>query len=374
MTSPDLSPYNGLLVYDLDSVDLVNRALLDAVTKTPDWVPRDGNWEMVLLEACSLVAAEIVYAINRVPDATISGVLQLLGVTPSAGSQATATATFTLSDALGYTIPAGTAVALPVADGQVQFTSNVDLTIPPGSTSGTIGITSVDNTAEANGATAGTSLVLVDSVPSVDTVALATDVSAGSDPETDADFISRGITRFARLNDTLVLPGHFTDEVIATFPQVERATTIDNWDADTASSTPGHVTVAVAGGGGASLSSGDKDAILADLQSKALVNLVVHVIDPDITVVDVTVSVHSAPGEDPGTVHDSIINTLRGYLSPDSWPWDATVRVNKLLNVIENVTGVDYVDTLTLPASDVALSGAAPLPAAGTILLTVTPS
>jgi uncharacterized phage protein gp47/JayE len=373
MTNPDLSAYNPLILFDLDSTDLVNRALVDRTSKTPEWNPVDGNEEMTLLEAQALIAAEIMYGTNRIPDGTITGALNLLGVTVSPGEQATASVTFNLSDSLGHRIPAGTVVAVAVGDDQVQFTTDTDLTVAMGDTSGTISMTSVDNTAEANGITAGTALIPISAIPYVDTAVLATDVFAGADPETSSDFINRGITRFARLNDTLVKAAHFTDEAL-TYSQVVRATTIEPWDSVGAAATPGHVTVALLGANGAPLSSGDKATILADLQAKALINLTLHVTDPTITTVNVTASLHSLPGEDTAAVHDAVIAALGDYLSTDTWPWNATVRYNKLLNVIENVDGVDYVDTLTVPSGNVSLSGVAPLAVLGTATITVTSS
>lgn len=373
-TTPDLTTYNSLVLYDADPTDLVNRAVIDAAAKTPEWVPVDGNWEMVLFEASGLVAAEVVYSINRVPDATITGLLGLFGVSPAPGEQATATLTFTLSDALGHTVPAGTVVEATIGTNPVQFTTDDDAVVAPGDTTATVAITSVDPTAAANGIAGGTVLTLITAVPFIDSVTLASAVTAGADPETDTDFLNRGVQRFARLNDSLVLAPQFVTEVISTYLQVFRATVVDNWNAGTSSSAPGHVTVAVLGSAGATLTSGDKAAIQADLQSKALVNLAVHVIDPTVTNVNVTASLHSVSGQDPAAVHDAVVAALGAYLSTDTWPWAGIVRVNKLLNVIENVAGVDYVDTLTVPSADVTLSGVAPLARLGTATITVTSS
>lgn len=370
MPTPDLSAYSDLILYDVQPADLVQRALLDATVKLPDWDPKDGNTEVVLMEALSLVAAEFLYGVNRVPSATTMTVMALLGITRSDGAPATATATFTLSDTLGHDIPAGTIVRLNVGPDAVDFTTTVALSVAAGSSTGTVAVQSSTNTAAVNGVAVGTVLELITAVPFVDTVVLATAVAAGADPESDEDWRTRAIQRFARLNDTLVRPEHFTAETLGSYPQVVRATTIDNYDG--AGVNAGHVSVAVLGSNSSLISAGDKTAITAALDAKAQANLAVHVIDPTITNVDVDVTVKGLPGYTAPAIHASVTAALTAYLSPDSWPWAGTVRRYELIALVSDVEGVDYVTTLTTPAADQALSGAAPLAKAHTLTVTVT--
>src|SRR4051794_21588747 len=286
--TPDLTPYNDLTLYDIQPADLVARALLDATTKVPEWQPVDGNTELVLMEALSLVVSEMVYAINRVPSAVTVTLLNLFGITRSQGTPSTATVTFALSDNLGHEIPAGTLVRLTVGADTIDFATTAALSVAPGSATGTTAVTATVNTDLANGVASGTVLELISAIAFVDSVQLATDVAAGSDPETDSEWLTRTVQQFARLNETLVLPAHFTAAAL-THPQVARATTIDNYNAGAA---PGHVSIAVLGLGGALLSGADKTAIQTELDAQAQANLGVHVIDPTITNVNVDVTVH----------------------------------------------------------------------------------
>src|SRR4051794_20833934 len=114
MPSPDVTDLVELTLYDKGPFDLVDRALADAAPKLPGWVPREGNTELVLLEAMALPVAELIYAVNRLPGAVLDVLLRLYGITRNLGAPAAATVRFTLADALGHNLPAGTRVALPL--------------------------------------------------------------------------------------------------------------------------------------------------------------------------------------------------------------------------------------------------------------------
>jgi uncharacterized phage protein gp47/JayE len=377
MTSPDLRQYNDLVLYDRDPAALVDRALLDAGTKLPGWVPREGNTEVALIEAMALEVAELVFAVNRLPGAVIEILMRLFGITKGLGAPAQATVTFSLSDSLGHEVPAGTQLRL-VRGGTlppVDFTTDAATVAAPGSAvTNPVGVTAAVNTEAVNGTASGTALQVLSSVSFVDSCVLASTVGGGADPETEDDWRNRGVQQFARLVSTLVLPDHFTAEALL-WPGVFRAATIDNWDptlsGGAGGTSTGHVTVAVYGEGGAPLSTGAKGDLEADLQSKAQVNLAVHVVDPTINTVNVTVTVHQLAGFTSTQVHDNVAAAIDTYLSSDTWPWAGTVRINELIALVDGAAGVDWVVSVTVPASDVALTGAAPLAEAGTVTVTV---
>jgi uncharacterized phage protein gp47/JayE len=374
LPSPDLRAYHELTLYDRQPSELVDRAVSDAVVKLPAWQPRDGNTEMVMIEALALVVAELAYAINRVPGAVMDVLLRLYEIERGLGSPATATVTFELANTLGHTIPAGTTVRLDLGGGEtLDFTTDAEVLVAVGVASVDVAVTAVSNTADANGTAAGTVLDMVSAVPFVNRALLATAVAAGADPETEESWRNRGIQRFSRLVSTLVKPAHFTADALE-FEQVFRATTLDQYDPGQVGSPgdhAGHVTVAVLGSGGALVSAADKTMIEADLDAKAQANLAVHVADPTITDVDVSVTVKALPGYTVAQVQEAVGAALGSYLAPDTWAWGTTVRRNELIALIDQAAGVDYVDTLTTPAGDVALAGHAPLARLGAATVTV---
>jgi uncharacterized phage protein gp47/JayE len=376
MPSPDLTPYVDLTVYDRDAQTIVDLAVADLQAKVPDWTMRESNMEVMLIEAMSLIVSEGVYAINRLPGAVVEILLRLYGIERFFGEQPTVTVTFNVADSLGHDIPAGTRVRLVLAGGAdpIVFSTDVTLTIPNGSTSGTVAATGDRYTADGNGVLTGTALELLDAVTFVDSAVTATLVVGGQDPEDDTTWLDRGITRLTRLNETLVSPQHFIAAALER-PEVQRATALDSYNSDLGTGAPGdhpgHITVVVYGDN-APLSSGEKTAIATDFDLSTQANLAVHVDDPDINTVDVTATLHSAAGYDTTEVQTAVEAAIRGYLSSATWDWGGTVRINELISLIDQVQGVAYVDSITAPATDLTLTGYAPLAVAGTVTLTVT--
>lgn len=380
MPSPDLTDLVDLTLYDKGPFDLVDRALADSVVKLPGWVPREGNTELVNLEGMALVVAELIYAVNRLPGAMMDVQLRFLGVTRNLGAAPTAVVRFAVGDLLGHELPAGTRVMLDLggtADPLV-FQTDAPQVIPAGVPSIDVAVTATRSTALANGVAAGTPLVILDAIPWLDAATIAPGGApvAGVDEEAEADWRARGRQLFTTLRSTLVLPRDFTAAAL-NWPGVYRATTIDDWDPTAGGGAGavaiGHVTVAVLGEGNVALSPAAKALLAADLDSKAQANLAVHVVDPTVTAVPVTVTVHRFDSFDDATVAANVTAALQAYLSTDAWPWETTVRRFNLIGLLSAVEGVAYVEVLTAPAADVVLPGVAPLATLGALAITVNP-
>ena len=374
-TSPDALPLIDLELLDLDAQTLIDQALTDAVSKVPEWTPREGHTEVVLLESQALIAAELVYAVNRLPDAILEALLVLYGLERDPGAPPVASFTFTTSSAADLLIPAGTRVRIVYDEGNqaLDFTTDADLLIAAATGTGTTAATADDNTAALNGLT-GLDVELVDAISAVDTVTQATQVTAGVDPEDSATYQARGANLFRRLVSTLVLPEHFTAAALED-PAVERATTLDLYNPDAVpagnpGAHPGHVTVAAAGAGGTALAPAVATALVTTLEEKAHAALEVHVIAPTVTPVTVTVTIRPVAGSVAADVEAAVEAALTAYLDPDTWAWGGTVYRNELIALVDRVAGVDRVVDLTAPAADVVLAGVAPLASAGTITAT----
>lgn len=368
----DLTGYTDLVLYDRSPRELVDRALLDAQVKLPGWTPREGNTEVVLIEALALEVAELVYAINRVPGAVMETLLQLAGVTRSPGARAVGTVTVTVVDAAGYTVPAGTLFRLELDTGDVLLEADTDTAVLAGATTADVPVTATTYSADPNGAAAGTPVAIVSADYYLEAAELATALAGGANPESTAAWLDRGVTRLARLSDALVLPEHFTAAALEDV-RVGRATTVDLLDpaAGPAGADTGHVTVVVADAAGGALGPADMAELEAALEARAVANLDVHVIEPTVTAVDVTVTVVRSPGADPAEVDAAVADAIAGYLDPAAWAWGATVRRFELVALIDAVPGVDYVADLTLPAADMPLAGTGPLATAGAVTVTV---
>lgn len=373
MPSPDVTPYIDLRVYDKDPQDIFDAAKLDLQTNLPEWVPREGNTEVLLLEAMALEVSESVFAVNRLPSGVFEVLLQLLGITRDVGTPQVIDMRFDMAGTAGYVIPAGVSARLTLPGGlpPIVFTTTAELTIDPGDSFGVVSATGDRYTADGNSTAAGTALEFMDSIISVETVKLNSTTTNGRDPETDQDYFTRGTTRLSRLSDTLVVPSDFQTYCLEQ-ANVERAMAFDNWDGSGGApgDDPGHITVAVYGNG-AVLTTDEKNALDAAMEAICMANLSVHVIDPVITTQAVTAQVKAKSGYVLADVQAAVVAALQAYLNPATWPWSSTIRRFELVSVMDQVPGVDYVDTITTPATDVNLSGTATLASAGTMTITV---
>jgi uncharacterized phage protein gp47/JayE len=374
MPSPDVSQYVDLTLYDVDAQALVDRALTEAAVRFPDWTPREGNTEVVLIEAMALQVAELVYAINRVPGAVTEVLLRLFGLNRAPGSPPTATARIYVANSTGYTVPSGTRLRLPQAGQEpLDFLTVTDLTVAPGATSGVVDVIGEVATTEGAGALAGAALSVVTPILFVERAELASNVVAGYAPEDSRAFLDRGAARLQRLVTTLVLPEHFT-AAAAENPYVARATTVDNYDPGQ-SGIPGdhlgHVTVAVAGPGGTALTAPQKADLDLTLESQSMAAISVHVIDATVTTVNVTVTVVRQAGYLDADVQANVTAAIRAYLSPEVWGFNSKVYWAEMISVIDHAVGVQRVSALATPSGDLTLSGVAPLATAGTIAVTV---
>lgn len=384
MTSPDVSPppvdltaYVDLRLYDMDDQSIITTAIAAAKLNLPGWFPREGNTEVLIMESLALEIAEGIVAINRLPGAVIAAILLMAGVDRDFGAAPIASATFTLGDTIGHTIPGGTRLYLMLDDGTtvVFLVEPPGLTIAPGSSTGTVSIIGDTFTSDANGIAIGTTLVLADPVPFVEHVQLASAVADGRTIETDNEWRDRGVARLSRLSDALVIPRHFEAATLER-AEVARALAIDLWDGSGGApgDDPGHLTVAVLGEGGAALSPETRAEILASLESRAVAILVLHVISISVVTVPIEVTVHLTDGFDEAIAEELIQDSITAYVDPLNWQWGGVIRRNELISLVDRVDGVDYVIDVEINGggtSDYTISGASTLPKAGTITVTV---
>lgn len=374
--SPDLSGYVDLRIYDLTDQEIVEGALGMLALNLPGYVAREGHTEVMLLESFALEMAEAIVAVNRLPGAVVEAILLLAGVTRDLGEAPTATATITVADAVGYTIPPGTRLYLSISTGETAtfLVEPPGLEIAPGNTSGTVSIIGDEFTSLANGQDAPTPLVLADPVPFVESAELASEVIDGRDPETDEEWRDRGVARLSRLSDALVTEAHFQAAALER-PEVGRALAIDLWDGSggVPGDDPGHITVALLGDDGNVLSAPTKAEIETELEARAVAMLDVHLVDIVKDPVDVTAEIHLLDGADATSVSDAVEEMLVAYLDPLTWDWGAIVRLNELIALIDRIDGVDYVDSVLINgvAANLDLSAPQAVPDADVITVTV---
>lgn len=374
MANPDLREYVDLTLFDVDPQDAFDDMVETATETLPDWVPAEGQTEVVLAELTALKVAEQRFAINRLPNGVAAALFGLLGVDLDPGVPPTATLRITIAGPGGVTIPAGTRVSLdvPGREDPLVLATDTGLVFALGESERTVQATATESTDVANGLPAGTAAEVLDRVLYVETVTLD-EIDGGRDPETDTAWRTRAVQRLARLTETLVIPEHFTAAALER-ADVGRASTLDLYDPD-AGGAPGdhagHVTVALLGADGELLDEPTRDEIAAELQVRAGAHLAVHTIDATVTAVDVTVTVVRTDDTTDAIAEQAVLDALDALLDPLAWPFTSTVRRNMLLSVLGGLDPIAYVDTLDVPAADLDLPGVAPLTTVGVVDVTV---
>jgi hypothetical protein len=355
-----------------DANELADLAIDELAATWTDWEPNDGDLEVVQIEALSQMAADVANVAAIMPAAAFEAVLErLFGVVPQSGEPAVGTVTFTLLDALPHTIPGGTEVDI---DGYA-FTVDDDMTIPSGQTSlAAVPVSANVNDTGANGLV-GENVTLVGVLAFVGTVTLDAPTSGAVDPETEEEYLDRGSQALELQAITLVTARDY--ELMAlNDPAVERATAVINMATRT-------ITVTVSDEDGAVVDSTSKTRLAATFDDYRQTTWVVVIGDPTVTTINVTFQVHLYPGFDSTAALDNAKAVLTDFLDPSSWGSTQTdqgtptveprVRKNKLIDLIGDATGVDYVIDLTITGSagsvqtngDWLMPGAVPVPKAG---------
>lgn len=364
------------------------------------WEPADGDLTTWLIRAHARMVAEERDVAADVPFEQILRPFgeKIHGVTPRVARPAEVKAVVTLRDGKGYTIPAGTEVLVRTSgDDGVTMAVTEDVTVPA-PRQGERGVTTADVTLRAiagregtagNGLRKGVNDVVpirpLEFIASIELVEREVS-SGGSDAETDEQYLQRLVDELALTSPVPILPDDFAQLARQTHESVGRALALNTYDPGTG--TYGHertVTVVVATAAGEPVPEDARRGVQARLEAMRELNWRCPVIDPTYTRIDVTFEATAWPGENPATVTDAALAALRFALSPANWGtgpgaganpgWhdDPTVRYLEVAQVLNEVPGLRYVDSLqiglqsrALGTADIELTGPGALPRPGT--------
>lgn len=375
-------PYIGLPI-KTDSKRLSADILDRLMTNIPGWIPREGNIEVWVVEAIAFAMAEVLGVASRIDRSIFRYFGQsLIGLAPIDGAPATMPTTWTMTDALGHTIPAGTTAALRTTAGVlVPFVTLVDVIVPAGQVAtpaGSVTMYSTDVGADKNGYPAS-ALELVDALAFVDTVVSTAATAGGTDAETDDDYLNRLVAELQLLTPRPILAADFA-VYARKVTGVARAAALDNYNpADDTFGNEKMVTVSMVDTAGADVSAAVKADAAAQFAAVREINFVVNIIDPTRTVINVNYAAVALPGYSIEDLRTAINTAVTAYVDPAKWgstPSDpaawtqhGTVRYLSIAGIIEAVPGVDYLTALTVNGGgvDIALGGRISLPTVGVI-------
>lgn len=372
-----------LIDVENDAHDLAGDVVAALQVFYPDFQPADGNLETVLIDALSRITSEAstLLAVVGIEVFKEFGT-SFLNLPPTPEANAIATATVTMVDDDGYTLEAGTLVSIKkTGDETFAFRVVSDVVVPNGSTASAAGEVTLQavlpgeeynfTSLEAN---------MLDSADFVQSIEIVSEPAGGADEEADEDYILRLKGELRLLAPRPILPADFVT-LMKRIDGVERAIAIDGWDPTDDSLDNERML------GGVALDADGEDvqpAVDAEIEAyvDALreVNFVFQMGDSTRTEIDVTTTVRCLPGFATADVDTAVTTALNTYLSPEFWGRTAAsewtnvdvVRFWEVVQVINAVQGVDYIESLTVEggAVDVNLSGVVPLPEPGTINVT----
>jgi uncharacterized phage protein gp47/JayE len=331
---------------------LADNAVLDLQTKWPGWEPNDADQEVVMIETIAPMAAEVASAAAQMDEAVVEAIGRLLlGEEYEDGTPAVSEVTITLVSSQTLTIDAGAEIDIDgfafTIDEDVVFTADDEVT--------DIAVTASENGTEYNDLP-GDSVNMITALAQVDTVTLEAPTSGGTDEELRSEYLNR-VSRLMRLRARTIVTVRDHELFAMDFEGIGRALAVH--DGERA------VEVFVTEDDGTTVPAPTKTALEALLEDDEyrLVNTTVTVSDPTYTTITVVFDVVLYPGYGSEAI-DAAEAAVLDYLDPANygkprlpgqdavdatlWYNDPVIRAKRLIDVIGEVPGVDYVDTITI--------------------------
>lgn len=369
------------LPVETDPDVLVQDAYAKLQELVPGWEPNEGNLDTWLLQTGAWLASALGDIAKDVPEEIFRYFgEEILQVQPKVASYATFLATWTALDTNGYIIPAGTIVGVRAPTGDLMpFAVAAQATITAGATTATgVVMTATNPGADSSGlVTTGSAVTLIDALPWVSSVVGTTPTAGGADGETTDEYMDRLVDEFQLLSPRPILAQDY-GPIVRHIEGIDRAYVLNLYKADTnTSGVEKAVTVAVTDENGNAVSSTLKGQAYDLLTSMREINMLIYVVDPQYQNIAIVYNVNSVPNVDIAALKTDIDAALTDAISPKNWGkvevgtdilpyWrpDPKVRYLDVAQIILNVNGTDYINSLTLngSAADVTLNPGSSVP------------
>jgi hypothetical protein len=197
--------------------------------RSPGWQPNPGNLDTWILEADSLLVSQLAEVATDVLTNLTLYWGRVLGVEATVPVAASGTTTWTLSDTVGHTIPAGTPLEGVDDTGTTRgFETVADAVVAPGSaTAAGVQVIAIEDGAASNGVSGVATPI--ESILWVSGAVFDAPTDGGADAETTDEFLPRFGEELELLQRIPVRPEHFAT-VARRVNEVARALVLDGFD------------------------------------------------------------------------------------------------------------------------------------------------
>jgi uncharacterized phage protein gp47/JayE len=326
-----------------DEQIIFDRALAEAATLLPSWIPRSGNQEVALLEVFATMLAETRYALDQVPAADLGRFLATIGVPRHDGVAAIGTLAVRATAALGISAPAGSrfqiGVGGPVVESLGAIVVAADATVQ-------VPVRTVLRSADTP-STLNQSASALSAMPGFRSAVVSTVLNGGSGPETEAQWIARASNRLARLSDTIV-DAEQAQALALEQPGIARAKGINLYRHSVAGTHPGYATVAVIRAGGVAPTTTELGSLRTSIEARSTINLTVEVMAAPVRLSAVTITLTTRNAYVPSEVEDAVIATVLAKFGPESVEWGSPLYESDLSGVVDQVPGVNVVQDVSI--------------------------
>jgi len=214
----------------------------------------------------------------------------------------------------------------------------------------------------------------------------------GGDEETVEQAIERGPTEQLKTRNRAVTNEDFETLTLESSTGIARAKTLPLFDpARPTEETPGVVSVIAMPKGGGTLSMALRNAIRVYLDTRRLVTAQLYVIDPEYIPVDIKATVVKTEEANASALENKVKKVIAEFLNPEyggeaqkavdyiegvslergsGWDFGRDVYLSELYELMERIHGVDHVETITTPSSNLTIEKNQ-LPLCGTVSITV---
>ena len=337
LESPIIDPQNEAALVERALVEVRNASgaiLNDFSSSSP---------ARALIEGQAFAGAELLYYVNRLPEALAIEFLKIAGIQRRLGIAAKATITFTLSASLSTSFVVPQNYKCKTNSG-VAFTTDEVLVIPAGQTQGSV-VATCTQLGTAGNVGAYTIRSLTQPLAFLSGCTNTAPATGGLNEETLDEVKSRAFAAIRRRG--LVTADDYNNEAIGVLGAGSVAYTIGNLSADKTSYNLGSVHVFCLNRDGSLLSEAQRAATQTALQNRSHVSTAVYVSNIDLVDTDISVVARLIPGTNPESVADAIFARLVSYLEPGRLQLGQTIILKEVEYVIRGA-GVEFVQSVAI--------------------------